>query len=114
MLIRSAIALAASLSLAAAPVAAAQTSNSTQAAASSSVSLSDIEQCLAADGFRIVEIERYSSTIEVKGFDRNGSCMEIYLDSRSGETLRREQDDDCGRGRGDRGREDHHRRNDHD
>ncbi len=114
MIIRSAIALAACLSLAAAPnIAAAQSQSSAPAAASASASLGDIEARLGADGFRIVEIERYSNVIEVKGFDRNGLCVELYLDRRSGETLRRERDDSCGRGgrRGEfhRGFEDHHR-----
>ena len=33
---------------------------------------SAIEQRLAADGFRVLEIERYPNSVEVKGYDRVG------------------------------------------
>lgn len=68
------------------------------------LSLSVIEQRLAADGFRVLEIERYPTSIEVKGYDRAGHCVEMHLDPRTGDVLRRERDDDCGRGDDDRGR----------
>lgn len=93
------------LCLAEPSVAAAQTQ------APPTLSVSTIEQRLNAEGFRIVEIERYSRSIEVKGYDRNGVCMELYLDPRTGEVLRRERDDGCGTRRDDhgrRGRSDHH------
>ncbi len=61
------------------------------------LSLSALEQRLNADGFRVVEIERYSNSVEVKGYDRAGQCVELYLDPRTGEVLRRESDDDCDR-----------------
>lgn len=98
MIVRHIIA-AACLSLAIPSIATAQTR---QAAAP--LSLGVLEQRLAADGFRIVEIERYANSVEVKGYDRTGQCVEMYLDPRTGEVLRRERDDDCGRG------DDHHRR----
>ncbi len=90
---------AACLSLATPSIATAQTQ---QAAAP--LSLGALEQRLAADGFRIVEIERYANSVEVKGYDRTGQCVEMYLDPRTGEVLRRERDDDCDRD------DDHHRR----
>lgn len=67
------------------------------------LSLSAIEQRLNADGFRVLEIERYSTSVEVKGYDRAGICTEMHLDPRTGEVLRRERDDDCGRDDDDRG-----------
>lgn len=75
-----------------------------QSQPSAPLSLSVIEQRLAADGFRVVEIERYLNSVEVKGYDRAGVCMEMHLEPRTGEVLRRERDDDCGRGDDDRGR----------
>ena len=68
------------------------------------LSLSAIEQRLAAEGFRVVEIERYATSFEVKGYDRAGVCMEMHLDLRTGDVLRREREDDCGRRDDDRGR----------
>ncbi len=88
MTIRTAI--FAALCLAAPPIASAQTPAPEQ------FSSSAIEQRLAADGFRVLEVERYANTIEVKGFDRAGVCTELHLDPRTGEVLRRERDDDCG------------------
>lgn len=100
MLIRTFFAAAA---IALAPAAAvAQTSSN-----SSQLSLSTIEQRLSADGFRVLEIERYPNSVEVKGLDREGRCMEMHLDSRTGEVLRREHDDDC-HGDDDRGRRGRH------
>ena len=87
-------ALAASLALAASSAALAQSS------ATPSQSFAEIEQRLEADGFRVSEIERYRNSIEVKGWDRDGRCTEMHLDPRSGEVLRRERDDSCGRRRG--------------
>jgi Peptidase propeptide and YPEB domain len=115
MLNRPLFALVAGLCLAGMPTIAAAHEASAAAhqapAAARSVSLADIEDRFSADGFRIVEIERYADVIEVKGYDRSGLCVEIYLDRHSGETLRRERDDSCGRRRGThhRGFDDHHR-----
>jgi hypothetical protein len=96
------IAAAVGLALPAAPPAAAQATG-----ASENLPLSVIEQRLAADGFRVHEIERYPNSVEVKGLDRDGVCTEMHLDPRTGAVLRRERDDDCfgdGRRRG-RGRD---------
>jgi hypothetical protein len=68
-----------------------------QPADGSSLSLSVIEQRLAADGFRVIEIERYPNSVEVKGYERAGLCVELHLDPRTGAVLRRERDDDCDR-----------------
>lgn len=87
------IVAAACLFLAAPPIAIAQT----QPAGGSSLSLGAIEQRLAADGFRVIEIERYPNSVEVKGYDRAGQCVEMHLDPRTGEVQRRERDDDCSR-----------------
>ncbi|OQW60462.1 MAG: hypothetical protein A4S17_00800 [Proteobacteria bacterium HN_bin10] len=98
-----AIIIAASIGLSAPSLASAQTQP-----AGAPLSFSVIEQRLAADGFRVVEIERYPNSVEVKGYDRAGLCMEMHLDPRTGNVLRRERDDDCSRGgdddRGRRGR----------
>jgi hypothetical protein len=90
---------AASIGLFAPAVASAQAQ---QAAAP--LSLSAIEQRLAAEGFRVLEIERYSHSVEVKGYDAAGLCIEMHLDPQTGAVLRRERDDDCARGDDDRGR----------
>lgn len=97
------LAAAACLFLAAPSVAAAQA----QPASGSSLSLSAIEERLTADGFRVIEIERYPNSVEVKGYERAGQCVEMHLDPRTGAVLHRERDDDCGRS--DRS-DDHHRR----
>lgn len=107
MLIRS-IAIASLLFAAALPAAA----QSRSPAPSASMSLGDIEDRFTADGFRVVEIERYANVIEVKGYDRQGECVEIYLDRRSGDVLRRERDDSCDRD-GRRGERHHFRGDDH-
>lgn len=65
--------------------------------AAAPLSLSAIEQRLAADGFRVVEIERYPNSVEVKGYDAAGLCMEMHLDPQTAAVLRRERDDDCAR-----------------
>lgn len=90
---------AASISLLAPSAATAQTQQT-----SAPLSLSAIEQRLAADGFRVLEIERYPNSVEVKGYDRAGLCVEMHLDPRTGALLRRERDDDCAPGDDDRGR----------
>jgi len=95
---------AACLFLATPSLAAAQT----QPAAGQALSLSAIEQQLAADGFRVIEIERYSNSVEVKGHERGGQCVEMHLDPYTGAVLRRERDDDCDRS--DRSDDHHHRR----
>jgi len=70
----------------------------TRAVARHSLSLSTIEQRItAADGFRVIEIERYPNSVEVKGYERAGQCVEMHLHPRTGAVLRRERDDDCGR-----------------
>ncbi len=106
MIIRSAIAACGLAAFAFAPGAAAQTKTvvtQTPAAQGGSISIDDLEQRLAADGFQVFEIERYAHSIEVKGLDRNGRCTEMHLDPVTGVVLRREGDDDCG-GDGHRGR----------
>lgn len=84
---------AAACLLLAAPSAVAQT----QTPAGPSLSLTTIEQRLASDGFRVVEIERYPNSVEVKGYDRSGQCTEMRLNPRTGAVLHRESDDDCDR-----------------
>lgn len=96
------IAAAACLFLTAPSLAAAQTQPAGQ-----SLSLSALEQRLAADGFRVIEIERYPNSVEVKGYERGGQCVEMHLDPRTASVLRRERDDDCGRSDHS---DDHHRR----
>lgn len=110
MSVRRLVIAIAAASLLAAPIAAAQPqpAPAPAPAASQTLTFSQIESRLAADGFRIVEIERYANSIEVKGYERGGACVEMHLDKRTGDVLRREYDDDCDRrdddGRGRRGR----------
>jgi|CXWL01.1.fsa_nt_gi peptide deformylase len=84
---------------------------SPSAGAQDNLSISQIEQRLAADGFRVFEIERYSNSVEVKGLDSNGRCTEMHLNPQTGAVLRRESDNDCG----DRRRDDdtHHSSSNH-
>ena len=98
--------LAVAFALAGAPAAVAQTPS--PAATTTEMSLAAIEAKLSADGFQVYEIERYATSVEVKGRDKTGACVELHLDRRTGEVLRRERDDDCGRrGGDDRGRRGH-------
>lgn len=101
MTIRPVIA-AACLCLAAPSLAIAQT----QPATAQSLSLGAIEQRLAADGFRVLEIERYANSVEVRGYDSAGQCIEMHLDPRTGDVVRRERDDECSRADDS---DDHHR-----
>lgn len=93
---------AACLGLAAPSLAAAQNQP-----AATPLPLSVIEERVTAEGFRVVEIERYRDAVEVKGYDSAGQCVEMYLNPQTGDVLRRERDDDCSRS--DR-EDDHHRR----
>ena len=111
MLIRS-IAIASLLFVAALPAAAQPQAPGRAAPSAPSVSLSDIEDRLATDDFRVVAIERYANVIEVKGYDRRGECVEIHLDRRSGDVLRRERDESCDRD-GRRGARHHFRSDNH-
>ena len=52
---------------------------------------------LSQQGFDVREYEQYARKIEVKGIDASGQCVEVYFHPTSGEELRRERDDDCGR-----------------
>ena len=61
----------------------------------------DIRASLNDQGFDVREYEQYARKIEVKGIDASGQCVEIYFHPTSGEELRRERADDCGRGRDD-------------
>lgn len=95
---------AACLVFAAPSIASAQASAST----APSLLLGAIEERLAAEGFRVIEIERYANSVEVKGYERSGQCVEMRLNPRTGEVLRRERDDDCARS--DRSDDGHRRR----
>lgn len=59
-------------------------------------SISEIEQQLKAEGFRISDIERDRRTFEVTGLEKSGRCVELRMDAKSGKVLHRERDDDCG------------------
>lgn len=55
----------------------------------------DIERRLSADGYRIVQIERYPETIEVRAFDTAGACVELHLHPSSGKIQYSESDNRC-------------------
>ncbi len=55
----------------------------------------EIERRLTADGYRIVQFERYSDTIEVRAFDTGGACVELHLNPSSGAIQHRGSDDRC-------------------
>lgn len=76
-------------------------------------STSEIEARLTADGYKIVEIERYPAKIEVKAWDKAGACVELHLDPATGKIVKSESDDRCngrsGGRHGGRGEDDHGR-----
>lgn len=79
---------------AAAPVA--QTAPATQpapAAAPKLLSLTEIESRLAAQGFRMKEMEVKDKVLEVEGYDAQGGKVELLVDRRNGEILSRKRDD---------------------
>lgn len=59
------------------------------------LSLSEIDQRLAARGYRALEIERDDGRYEVKAFDSQGRCRELDINPRTGEIIHEESDDDC-------------------
>lgn len=60
-------------------------------------SFGEVRSRMADQGFDVREAEYDDGKIEVKGLDASGRCMEIYFSPRSGEEMKRERDDDCGR-----------------
>lgn len=66
------------------------------APANTDLSLGQIESRLTDDGYRVLEIERDDGRYEVKAWNREGQCVELDVDRRSGAVLRTERDDDCG------------------
>lgn len=63
------------------------------------LSLSQVEQRLTAQGYRVLEIERDDGEFEVKALNAQGQCRELHLNLRTGEIRREEADDDCHEGR---------------
>jgi hypothetical protein len=59
------------------------------------LSLSQIEQRLTSQGYRVLEIERDDGEFEVKALNAQGQCRELHLNLRTGEIRREEADDDC-------------------
>lgn len=66
-----------------------------QTAATSDLSLSQVEQRLTQQGFRVLEIERDDGRYEVKALNSAGQCVELDVNRRSGDIIRTERDDDC-------------------
>lgn len=67
----------------------------TASEASPTHSLGAITTRLERDGFRVLEIERNSRSYHVEAFDREGRCIELRVDARTGDVLRRAWEDDC-------------------
>ncbi len=63
--------------------------------AAGDLSLSQVEQRLSQQGFRVLEIERDDGRYEVKAFNSAGQCVELDVNRRSGDIIRTERDDDC-------------------
>ena len=63
--------------------------------AAGDLSLSQVEQRLSQQGFRVLEIERDDGRYEVKAFNSAGQCVELDVTRRSGDIIRTERDDDC-------------------
>lgn len=98
-IVTAAAAAALGAALVAAPALAQSQAPPEQAAQTAWLSLSDIDQRLAARGYRTFEIERDDGLYEVKALDSEGRCRELHINPHSGETVREEADDDCGRAR---------------
>lgn len=67
----------------------------TAATSDLSLSLSQVEQRLTQQGFRVLEIERDDGRYEVKALNSAGQCVELDVNRRSGDIIRTERDDDC-------------------
>lgn len=61
------------------------------------LSLGEIETRMAAQGYRVVEIEREPHKYEVRALNAQGQCVKLDLDLYSGAVRRTRFDDDCGR-----------------
>lgn len=97
MLIRTIAAVSALALVAATPAIA-------QSATASVLTVSQVEQRLSGQGYRVIEVERDDGEFEVKAFNAQGQCRELHLNLRTGEVIREESDDDCNNdGRGRRG-----------
>lgn len=66
-----------------------------QSASAGELSLTQIEQRLSQQGFRVLEIERDDGRYEVKALNSAGQCVELDVNRRSGDIIRTERDDDC-------------------
>ena len=64
-----------------------------ETSAQPSLSLTEIESRLAAEGLKIEEIELYDRVLEVEALDANGREVDLVIDRRTGETLSRKFDD---------------------
>lgn len=78
------------ITLLAAPLALAQ-----QGEASPRLSVTQIEQRLSTDGYRMLEFERDDGIYEVKALNSEGQCLELKLHPGTAEILHSERDDDC-------------------
>lgn len=97
---RTATAAILAFSFATAPAALAQPTKQLRPAAAASEaapaqSLGAITMHLERDGFRVLEIERDSRSYDIEAFDREGRCVELRVDARTGDVLRRDWEDDC-------------------
>lgn len=75
----------------AAPIAAAQQ----QAQNAQRLSVSQIDQRLAAQGFRVIEIEWDDGKYEVTAFNAQNQCRELDVNPANAEIQRNRADDDC-------------------
>lgn len=78
------------LMLFAAPLAMAQ-----QAETAARLTVTQIEQRLSAEGYRMLEFERDDGVYEVKALNTEGQCLELKLHPGTAEILHSERDDDC-------------------
>lgn len=67
-----------------------------QSSANSGLSASEIESRLTAQGYRVVFIEHDDGHFEVKAYTREGACVEMDVNRRTGEVMNSKSEDDCG------------------
>ncbi|HRE45907.1 MAG TPA: PepSY domain-containing protein [Terricaulis sp.] len=75
------------------------------AAPADRLSITQVDQRLSAQGFRVLEVEWDDDKFEVVAFNAQNQCRELDVHARTGAVLRDRADDDCyddDRRRGDR------------
>ena len=57
----------------------------------------DVRVQLKSEGFKLIRFDTEDGMIEAKGYEADGTCVEVYFDRRTGDELFREFEDNCDR-----------------